>query len=800
MKKRKCILKNSISGAVCELEFDLDKTLVNNIRVWCHLYGEQMRHFVPKKYYEGIMKDTIIQDVKIVAQIYFGKQFVHIQENVKLSEQIGRLKYSTEMPEIRLNIDNYVLSKDELDIYQGSENFGENSEVDSIKEQLIVVYHDEIDAVKGETFEAAEIDSATKSNKNGAEKKKKFKIVPILLGLAVLGGAAGFGAFTIVNHPVNKIEKMVTDGNYKDAVALYNEKISGDEKNQEKVDEMMFGCIDTLMETYKNDNGMHDEVTRDLTAFASIENDAMSERAEEYLAKIQLNEEANEIYLEAEESYEAGDYLTAMALYKNISEEAQVYGDASEKYVLCRENLLAGVANPQTAEDYMAYMSLVDSYLVLVSDEEFIAYKNKLVDEYAVLVENTVRDTVLKNAEDAFLQGAYSNVFTILEQGLEELPGDLVLEEKAKEYQSMYVDVIKNQVEELVSNKNYSQALTVLSTALSVYECDEFKILLARVEQLKAEALGVYQAATVEFLTYQDKLENKEQKNEYEFTAGQTGRYGISVTNLVSGFKITVRVYDGKTGEQIEYSRGMTNNSNFYVNLQQNQAYKVVVEYYSEFGEYTLKIGQQKATVDVSNVNVVNDSIEYANQNNKYTFLPEYTGNYRLDFSNIKSNFKLSVYVYDSLGYEVNRYRGVSNENGLTLGLNGGELYTIAVMWYSGTGDYSMAIGRQSYLSTMALGNSVSDTIDFVDQTNFYKFTPAEDGSYILNFSGMESGFKVSVYVFDSLGYEVERYRGLGNDGTLKFNGETGEEYKIRVSYYSKMGEYTFSLNRNVGE
>ena len=153
MQKRKCILKNSVSGAVCELEFDLDKSLINNIRVWCHAYGEQMKHFIPPKYFDEIVKDQVPTDMKIKGQLCFGNQFVYVSQNEVLGLQVGALKNKEDIPEIRMNIDNYVWTKNELDIYQAPEETSNNSG----KGQLIVVYH-EIDNIKVPTYFSSTIE------------------------------------------------------------------------------------------------------------------------------------------------------------------------------------------------------------------------------------------------------------------------------------------------------------------------------------------------------------------------------------------------------------------------------------------------------------------------------------------------------------------------------------------------------------------------------------------------------------------------------------------------------------------
>ncbi len=792
--KRKGILKNSVSGAWCEVEIDLDKTLINNIRVWCHMYGSEMRHFIPVDYCNEILKDNVDNKMNITADLCFGEHFVNIDKNKILAEQVKSLKDKHVKLEVRMNIDNYEWKKGEVDIYEEDDAGLEKSS----KNQLVVSYEtlsvpkDLEDAP--ETGLASDIDVDTPNEK---KPKKSKKIVPILLGFIGVGAAAAIAAITIVTNPVNKIEKMLETESYEEAIGLYNEKISEDEDAETKIHENLKNLIEKWMKAYLDDHSVYEEVSKNLTMFMDIDNGELSERAKECLALIELNETANADFQEAEGLCEEEDYLAAMKIYMAISEEAQTYAKAQERYLECRGVLLEQVANPETAEDYEEYINLVNQYIENIEDEEFTKCRNKLLEAYALLVENSKRTEILTNAETAFEQGDYSGLFALLANGLEELPEDIILMEATAEYQKKYIDIIKAQAEEQVENKNYAQAMAIVNQALTVYYCEELQTLLTTIDTLNDEALEKYNVAPVDFLIYKGNIAGEDEQDPYEFTAPQTGRYGISVHDLVSGFRISISVYSVKSGEELTYHRNMENNNYFYVDLQANEAYRVVVTHYSQTGDYTVKVGQKKPTIDLANYNVVNDSMEHENQQNTYTFVPSYNGNYRFDFTNVRSGFKMSIYVNDSLGYEVGRTRNFSNNEGITVNLNAGETYTLTVCRESGVGDYSMNIGRQTATSTLSLGKVAEDTIDFRDQRNYYRFVPTETGSYMLNFKNMESGFNVSAYVFDSLGYEVARNRGLGNDGTVKFDMNAGQEYTIRIDWHNNTGSYQFALNRN---
>lgn len=88
--------------------------------------------------------------------------------------------------------------------------------------------------------------------------------------------------------------------------------------------------------------------------------------------------------------------------------------------------------------------------------------------------------------------------------------------------------------------------------------------------------------------------------------------------------------------------------------MQAGETYQVQVKQYTGLDSYTLSIGHQKETVDVTGYTVVKDSIEFKDQRNVYLFTPSITGRYRFEISDLTkgSDHEVNLLVYNSGGGE----------------------------------------------------------------------------------------------------------------------------------------------------
>ena len=239
-------------------------------------------------------------------------------------------------------------------------------------------------------------------------------------------------------------------------------------------------------------------------------------------------------------------------------------------------------------------------------------------------------------------------------------------------------------------------------------------------------------------------------------------------------------------GTEIAHSSyGLAINEGITATLEKDKTYIVKVTHYSNDGHYILSIGQQKETIDITNREIVHDSIEYADQENRYDITTTYGGKYRFDLANVYSGCKANITVFDDHNYKIaNTNYGIENNQGLSADLEAGRTYRVTVTQYSGASTYDLKIGKQSATQTISSGESITGNVTFKDQQNRYDYVANSSGEYIFSLSGMRSGVECNISVFDDHDYKIgySSY-GLKSDGSITATLEKGKKYRIVVLY-----------------
>lgn len=191
-----------------------------------------------------------------------------------------------------------------------------------------------------------------------------------------------------------------------------------------------------------------------------------------------------------------------------------------------------------------------------------------------------------------------------------------------------------------------------------------------------------------------DSIEYTGQKNEYIFEPSLNGVYRFDLSDVISGVSFKCQVFDSLNFSKKERN-GIGNGDGFDVNLDAGEVYTIRISQYSNVGYYTLSIGKQQPTRDISGQNNVDGSITYTNQDNIYTFTPPSSGKYIFNFMNMVSGFSVKFKVYDALGYNIKERNGVVNEDSIPIDLDVGETYTIHIIQYYNIGSYDISISNQ---------------------------------------------------------------------------------------------------------
>ena len=359
---------------------------------------------------------------------------------------------------------------------------------------------------------------------------------------------------------------------------------------------------------------------------------------------------------------------------------------------------------------------------------------------------------------------------------------------------SEYEPLIISRANELVDIGKYDEAFNVVSEALDRVSSDSLQQLLSSIQGMQEKDLK-YTAKNVEFITCSGSINSSDQTDTYSLDATVSGYYRFDVSDMVSGFYISLYIYDS-AGAKVGGCSVLGNGDGVTCELVQGNNYTVNVVSYSNTGNYTLIIGQPKKNIDIAAKEIIYDSIEYDDQQNEYTFIPSIDGTYRFDFSNVISGFFLSCYVYDSLGYKVGGSSVLGNGDGVTVELIANEVYIVQIIQYSNVGEYTLAVGKQQAVQNITEKSSASGNISYTDQENIYVYTPSLSGEYVVSLRNMVSKFYVSLYVYDPLGYKVGGSSILGNDDAVTVELTEGETYTIYLIQYSSSGSYDMNIIR----
>lgn len=624
-------------------------------------------------------------------------------------------------------------------------------------------------------------------------RKRSVKKAGVIVGVIAVAIMIflGFGALRLWNNPARMIKEYLDQQNYAKAVEFYNSDVYGHKEREEQIDDTLKEQIMTFRKDYEKEELLPDEAIEYLNTFSGIQKEELSGLSQSEMEYISQHEEYKQFFFEGEELQAAEDYLGAMKLYASIPEEDSLFSDAHERYTECMDALLFEIKYPKTEEDYQNYMSTVLGYMEQFPDES--AFRERylqLNDESQDLAACARRDEILKLADTAFQSGDYKTAFDTLKEGIDQLPESSELSDRLNVYQSEYIKVITDKVNAFLAQKDYDSAMNEINAAIGIYSCQEFETLKESAYNQKETMLVSYDAKAVEFVRETGSINSDESVNRYTLHAEREGVYCLTFSEMQYEFWVNVKILNDLN--ETVAKKNVSNNDTVSTEVIPQGEYTIEISYSYGTGSYEFTVGHQKESVDINSFGTINDSVEYQDQVNNYEFVPDETGLYRFDFSDMMYDTEITFTIYDHLNTPVKK-AGVRSKQGLTVdGLTAGEKYKISISQASGLTQYTINIGRQRAVRSIETGQKISDSIQFVDQRNLYTFVPDETRIYTI--TGNKSDWdEWYLKAYDENNTPLK----LKNTGDQQvfLELEAGEKYTISCYYREKFIEYSFSIN-----
>jgi len=366
-------------------------------------------------------------------------------------------------------------------------------------------------------------------------------------------------------------------------------------------------------------------------------------------------------------------------------------------------------------------------------------------------------------------------------------PGTCTLRIQSEENENVYDTITITVVGDADVNLNESDTTVPIVNSLEVPAIADNHIAITPYEEKE------HSVETATFSNYTGSITDAAQSTDYSITAPTSGTYRFETKNLVSGFTLSMYIFDS-SGSRINYSTNLGNGEGMTADLKAGETYKLQVKRSSGTGNYEIVVGHPKETLDVSGYTQINDATEFRGQQNIYTYTPVQTGKHRIEIANLNAGVQVSIYIYDSAGYRVDYNTGISQKGGITATLEAGKTYTINVKQSSGCGSYTMNIGPQKATSDITGVTSLQDSIKFYGQENNYTITASHSGKYRFQIEQINSGIELSLYVYDSAGYRIDYSAGIGQDSGLTVSLEEGQKYNLVVKQSSSTGDYVLSV------
>ena len=294
-----------------------------------------------------------------------------------------------------------------------------------------------------------------------------------------------------------------------------------------------------------------------------------------------------------------------------------------------------------------------------------------------------------------------------------------------------------------------------------------------------------------------DRMECMRQMNVYTFTAAVSGTYFFYLNDMTDNIQMAMYIYD-HLEERIGYNGYLSNGKGVKVTLEAGQSYTVQVENVNnKVTPYTLCIGKQTATVTVGNHNMIHDSMTFAGQVNFYQFVAT-APNCRIDVVNVASGMQVNIELYNSLNERV-KYASYCDEGeGFNYdALEIGKTYTIKVTQYTKNGAYTLRILTPKETLSVNDNMSVTDSVVYAGQANYYQITAKEDGEILvmLRIDSYSDSRYVALYFYDEEGNQIGKDTSVYSGDSIRITDvKAGDVYTVCLVYNGEAMEYEISF------
>lgn len=361
---------------------------------------------------------------------------------------------------------------------------------------------------------------------------KADKKIVITFVVMILVACTAFGGYSYINSPKRKMNQLLEEQDYAEAITCYNETIKAS-KYEEEFNSVLIALIESTTDEWETEIISYEEAIYALEKFSVINNPAISGLVQEKISHIKIETEGDKLLTKAKESFEKAKHIETLQALLTIDSNYSQYESVLELKKNNKEEFLLTVSSPETVDEYETAISYLAKYLALENDNDVLKRKVQLEKELVILKDIL---SIIQTATSLYDNRMYSEAFFTLAAGLEEYPMNELLENTLVNFHDHYVIDITTQVADLCEAEEYNEALDVLEEALLEYDCEEFRELQELVKEEKSFLYKLKNDLVEKFKTWTQDI--KEEKFDVKQMANDTGAYIVK-----SGEKLALGEY-----------------------------------------------------------------------------------------------------------------------------------------------------------------------------------------------------------------------------------------------------------------
>lgn len=266
-----------------------------------------------------------------------------------------------------------------------------------------------------------------------------------------------------------------------------------------------------------------------------------------------------------------------------------------------------------------------------------------------------------------------------------------------------------------------------------------------------------------------------DQKDKYYYTAPVEGIYRFD-TDRTAGGEVRIELF-GENGNSISYGTNALS-----IVLEEGKTYILSIEYLNGSCEYKLNIGVPQPISDITEKTVVSGNITYQDQKDRYRFTASVSGTYRFD-TDLSAGSEVRVQILGENDVSIDY-----GTNSLTIDLEEGKTYILAIEYRNGPCSYTVNIGIPNAITDITGVVSISGNISYQDQKDRYRFVAPTSGTYHFG-TDLSAGGEVRIRISGENGNSL-----YDRINALSIDLEAGKTYILSIEYQNGICDYTVNI------